>query len=99
MINSFLDDYKREEAEFYADLAHIEEGAMDEETEHFMDIAEATQFEESYREIDEDEKDVNEFIERVDELEDESEIEVERILESTTPLSYDQLIGLEPIED
>ena len=99
MINTVLDEYKREEAAFYADLAHIVEGVNDEEVEHFMDLAESEDFEESFLEEDKDAADVEEFIERMDEIEDESDLEVERILEATEPLTYEQMIGLDPIEE
>ena len=99
MINTILDDYKREEAAFYADLAHIVEGVNDEDIYHCMDLAESDDFDESYREEDSDTAEIEEFIERMDEIEDESDAEIQRILESTEPLTYEQMIGLDPIEE
>ena len=99
MINTILDDYRHDEAAYYADLAHIVEAVADDEIDHCMDLATSMEFQEHFSEIDEDAEDVQDFLEHVDELPDDEDDEIQRILESTSPLTYDQMIGLEPIEE
>ena len=47
----------------------------------------------------EDDADLEEIIEHMDDIPDTEDAEIERIMESENGISFDQMIGLEPIEE
>ena len=100
MSNSLVRDMQRREAEFSRDVAYILEDVEDREVDMALEYAEASLIEEdavaNYDAVD---TDIDAIMEHMDEIPMDEDAEVQRILESTDGLTFDQMVGLDPIED
>lgn len=99
MVNTLVEEFKREEAEFQRDVAYLMEDAEDMEIEEAMSYWDDDEIKYEGTGCDTIDPDVAEFMERMDEIEYDEEAEVQRIMETTDGISFDQMIGLEPIEE
>ena len=91
---------QRREAEFSRDVAYILEDVEDREVDMALEYAEASLIEEdAVANYDAVNTDIDAIMEHMDEIPMDEDAEVQRILESTDGLTFDQMVGLDPVED
>ena len=98
MIDTIMESFRREEASNARDLAYLMEDMEDDTIDTCLEMAESDDpmLESAY---DAEDPEIQEMLEHMDELDDGEEDEVNRIMEATEGLSFDQMIGLEPVEE
>ena len=99
MVTTLLESYKREQAEMECDLAYLMEEIEDSEIDHAMTMVEASEITESVVGYDTIDPEIQEFMEHIDEMPYDHEAELQRIMETTEGLTFDQMIGIEPITE
>ena len=99
MVNTLVEEFKRDEAIFQRDLAYLMEDAEDMEIEEAMSYLDDEEIAYEGTEYDVIDPDVTEFMERMDEIDDNEDAELQRIMETTDGITFDQMIGLDPIEE
>lgn len=99
MVNTLVEEFKRDEAIFQRDLAYLMEDAEDMEIEEAMSYLDDEEIAYEVTEYDVIDPDVAEFMERMDEIDDNEDAELQRIMETTDGITFDQMIGLDPIEE
>ena len=98
MVNTLVEEFKRDEAIFQRDLAYLMEDAEDMEIEEAMSYLDDEEIAYEGTEYDTIDPDVEEFMERMDEIDDNEDAELQRIMETTDGITFDQMIGLDRIE-
>lgn len=96
MILNSIDKLRRKRAEFARNVEYTKEAAFGEMDDELFDLAES-----HYLTDDMDAMDFNEFVKFDDALTEEDEdadVEINRILEATEDLSFDEMIGVDDIE-
>lgn len=97
MLATLVDNLRRTKAEFARDTEYLKESVLEEEVDDCMEIAESLYFSETAEEV----KEAAEWADRikVDTAEDlkNDEEEIERILESTEDITFDEMINLDEI--
>lgn len=98
MIDTIMESFRREEAGNARDLAYLMEDIDDDLIDECVDLAfsDDITLEAAY---DVEDPEIQELMERMDELDDGEEDEIQRIMEATDGVSFDQMIGLEPVEE
>ena len=98
MIDTIMESFRRKEASHARDLAYLMEDMEDDTIDACLEMAESDDpmLESAY---DAEDPEIQEMLEHMDELDDGEEDEVNRIMEATEGLSFDQMIGLEPVEE
>lgn len=98
MIDTTLESFRMEEAAHARDLAYLMEDLDDDLIDECVEISEVgdPMLESGY---DQEDPELTELMERMDELDDDEEGELHRILEATDGLTFDQMIGLEPTSE
>lgn len=96
MIESILNGAKRERAEFAREIAYIREMTSDDAVDDIMDKVDKVLYTESsddYREA------VNVMNMMQESYPEEDAAEMDRIMEATHNISFDEMIGVEPMEE
>lgn len=99
MIDTALESFRIEEATRARDLAYLMEDMDDDLIDECVEISESGDpvLEANY---DAEDAEMNELLERMDDLPDTDDEEIQRILEATEDgLTFDQMIGLEPVSE
>ena len=99
MIDTALESFRIEEATRARDLAYLMEDMDDDLIDECVEISESGDpvLEANY---DADDAEFNELLEHMDDLPDTDDEEIQRILEATEDgLTFDQMIGLEPVSE
>lgn len=97
MISTLLEGYRRESAERECDLAYMIEELDDMAIDDALEILEEAEIKECTVGYDQLDPDIQEMMERMDEIPDEHEEEIRRVMETTEGITFDQMIGIEPI--
>lgn len=97
MISTLLNGYRRESAERECDLAYMIEEMDDMAIDEALEILEDGEIKESTVGYDQPDPEIQEMMERMDEIPDGHEDELRRIMETTEGITFDQMIGIEPI--
>lgn len=96
MIENILLNAKRERAEFARDIAYIREMSLDDEVDDIMEKVDGN----IYSESSDDYKEAINVVNMMQEsYPDEDGAEMERIMEATHNISFDEMIGVEPMEE
>mgnify|MGYP004556333689 CR=1 FL=1 len=96
MIENILSNAKRERAEFARDIAYIREMSLDDEVDDIMEKVDRN----IYSESSDDYKEAINVVNMMQEsYPDEDAAEMERIMEATHNISFDEMIGVEPMEE
>lgn len=98
MLDTIMEACQRDDARRTRDLAYLLEDTEDERIDELMGMAEDIYIKED-TDLIEDDADLEEIIEHMDDIPDTEDAEIERIMESENGISFDQMIGLEPIEE
>ena len=99
MIDTALESFRIEEATRARDLAYLMEDMDDDLIDECVEISESGDpaLEANY---DAEDAEMNELLEHMDDLPDTDDEEIQRILEATEDgLTFDQMIGLEPVSE
>lgn len=99
MIDTALESFRIEEATRARDLAYLMEDMDDDLIDECVEISESGDpvLETNY---DAEDAEMNELLEHMDDLPDTDDEEIQRILEATEDgLTFDQMIGLEPVSE
>ena len=92
MIDTALESFRIEEATRARDLAYLMENMDDDLIDECVEISESGD--------DAEDAEMNELLEHMDDLPDTDDEEIQRILEATEDgLTFDQMIGLEPVSE
>jgi len=96
MIENILTEAKRERAEFAREVAYIREMHYDDEIDDIMDKVDSN----IYHESSDDYKEAMEVAIMMQEsYPEEDAAEMQRIMEATDNLSFDEMIGVEPMNE
>ena len=99
MIDTALESFRIDEATRARDLAYLMEDMDDDLIDECVEISESGDpvLEANY---DAEDAEMNELLEHMDDLPDTDDEEIQRILEATEDgLTFDQMIGLEPVSE
>ena len=99
MIDTALESFRIEEATRARDLAYLMEDMDDDLIDECVEISESGDpvLEANY---DTEDAELKELVEHMDDLPDTDDEEIQRILEATEDgLTFDQMIGLEPVSE
>lgn len=99
MIDTALESFRIEEATRARDLAYLMEDMDGDLIDECVEISESGDpvLEANY---DAEDAEMNELLEHMDDLPDTDDEEIQRILEATEDgLTFDQMIGLEPVSE
>lgn len=99
MIDTALESFRIEEATRARDLAYLMEDMDDDLIDECVEISESGDpvLEANY---DAEDPELKELLEHMDDLPDTGDEEIQRILEATEDgLTFDQMIGLEPVSE
>lgn len=99
MIDTALESFRIEEATRARDLAYLMEDMDDDLIDECVEISESGDpvLETNY---DSEDAELEELLEHMDDLPDTDDEEIQRILEATEDgLTFDQMIGLEPVSE
>ena len=96
MIDTTVEAFRMEEASHARDLAYLMEDLEDDAIDACLEAAESGDplLESAY---DMEDEELAELLEHVDEMDDNEAIEIQRIMESEEGVTFDQMIGLEPV--
>lgn len=96
MIDTTVEAFRMEEASHARDLAYLMEDLEDDAIDACLEAAESGDplLESGY---DEGDTEFEALLESVDEMDDNEDEEIRRIMESEEGVSFDQMIGLDPI--
>lgn len=98
MLDTIMKECQRDEASRCRDLAYLLEDTEDERIDELMEMAEDIYVKED-PEFMESTSDLQEIIEQIDDIPDTTDEEISRIMESTGGITFDQMLGLDPIEE
>lgn len=92
MLANAMDAIRKDRAKFARDIEYVKEAAKDEVIDKRLEVAESQYFSETTEELEEAANWVDRL--NVDDEEQVAEAEVQRILEATEDITFDEMIGI-----